>query len=80
MGETEDRVHAAAVRIFRTHQAAEAFLNLHCPELGGATPLALMRDGRAEEVLTFLERLEREAPAPKTGVFGSWLGRLGGSR
>lgn len=78
-----DEVRAAARRIFRSQQAADAFLRLPSSRLGGAAPVDLVRDGRAAEVLKFLEYLEREAPAPPSGIqgaFSSWLGRFGGGR
>ena len=78
-----DEVRAVARRIFRSQQAADAFLRLPSPRLGGAAPVDLVRDGRADEVLKFLENLEREAPAPPPGLqglFSSWLGRFGGGR
>lgn len=71
-----------AMRIFRTRQAADAFLTLPCPALGG-TPTELVRSGRENEVLAFLDKLEREAPAETptmARLFSGWLGRFGGRR
>ncbi len=79
MSANEDAVRAAAMRLFRTKQAADAFLTLPCPALGGS-PMALLDAGREKEVLAFLDKLEREAPAPPSGldkVFAGWLGRFG---
>lgn len=74
----ENEVLAAAIRVFRTEQAARAFLALPTPEFGGATPAELARSGREAEVLEFLSRLEREAPAPPHWLFSGLLGRFGG--
>ncbi len=74
-----DEVRAAAVRVFRTRQAVDAFLTLPCPALGGK-PEKLVEAGRENEVLAFLDRLEREAPPEPSSlakVFGGWLGRWG---
>lgn len=70
------------MRVFRTRQAANAFLSLPCPALGGA-PLDLVRSGREHEVLAFLDKLEREAPPEPSSMarmFSGWLGRWGGGR
>lgn len=82
MSQEEDEVRAAARRIFRTDQAAKGFLASPIHDLGG-TPMELTRSGRADEVLAYLARLEREAPAqPFTtqSLFAGWLGRFGGKR
>ncbi len=64
-----ERVREAAARVFRAPQAARAFLELDSPALGGV-PLELVKAGRTEEVLRFLERLEAEAPPPPPRIFG----------
>jgi hypothetical protein len=67
------------MRVFRTKQAADAFLTLPCPALG-ASPSELVESGRENEVLAFLDKLENEAPAPPSGldgIFSKWLGRFG---
>jgi hypothetical protein len=79
---SEDQIRAAAMRVFRTRQAADAFLTLPCPALGGA-PNDLVKSGRDGEVLSFLDKLEHEAPpeAPTMArLFSGWLGRFGGRR
>jgi hypothetical protein len=78
----DEEIRAAAMRVFRTKQAASAFLTLPCPALG-ASPEELVRSGRENEVLAFLDRLEREAPAETptmARLFSGWLGRFGGRR
>ena len=70
----EEVVYAAALRIFRTPQAADAFLELPLHDLG-ATPYELIQSGRGDEVLAYLTELERDAPAPPPSMFGfplSW--------
>lgn len=82
MSAIEDQVRAAALRLFRTEKAAEAFLEIKAPALGGA-PLELVRAGRGGEVLAFLDKLEREAPAAPSSMerlFSGWFGRFGGKR
>jgi hypothetical protein len=72
-----DELRAAAARIFRSDQAAEAFLSLHCPALGGV-PAKLAEAGRGAEVLRFLETLARDAPPPPPALFGvplPWMKR-----
>lgn len=69
MGATLEDVRAVARRVFRTEQSAEAFLRAPCVKLGGA-PIDLAASGRATEVLFFLERLERFAPATPGQVPG----------
>ncbi len=75
----EDDIRAAAMRVLRTRQAADAFLSLPCPALGAA-PADLVKSGRENEVLAFLDRLEREAPPEPSSmskIFSGWLGRFG---
>jgi hypothetical protein len=82
VGVKEQEIEAAAMRVFRTRQAAMAFLTLPCPALG-AVPSQLAQSGREDEVLAFLDRLEREAPAPAATldkIFSGWLGRFGRRR
>ncbi len=82
MGTRDDEIRAAAMRVFRTRQAADAFLTLPCPALGAA-PAALVKSGRENEVLAFLDKLEREAPPEPSSmarIFSGWLGRFGGRR
>jgi hypothetical protein len=79
---SEDQIRTAALRVFRTRQAVDAFLALPCPALGG-TPEALAKSGRGNEVLAFLDKLEHEAPPLPSGLgglFAGWLGRFGGRR
>ena len=79
MRDPVDRVRAAATHLFRTQQAANAFLESRCPALGGV-PLKLVKEGRTEEVLAFIEKLEKDAPAPPTSLdrlLSGWLGRFG---
>ncbi len=67
------------MRVFRTRQAARAFLEVPSPKLGD-TPAALIEAGRENEVLAFLDELEREAPPEPSSlakVFSGWLGRFG---
>lgn len=68
-----DVIRAAARKVFTSPQAADAFLNLESPVLGGV-PLELVEAGRGDEVLAFLERLAREAPPPPVRIFGIPLG------
>jgi len=78
----EDQIRASALRLFRTRQAADAFLTIPCRPLG-ASPLELLKAGRGAEVLSFLANLEEEAPAPPATldrIFAGWLGRFGGRR
>ena len=82
MNAREEAIREAALRVFRTRQAANAFMTLPCTALGG-TPEELVRSGREDEVLVFLDRLEREAPPAPTSMarlFSGWLGRFGGGR
>ncbi len=82
MSSSEEQIRAAAMRVFRTRQAADAFLTLPCPALG-AVPNELVKSGREGEVLAFLERLEHDAPAETPTIarlFSGWLGRFGGRR
>lgn len=74
----DDEVLAAATRVFRTTQAARAFLALPTPEFGGETPQELVRTGREADVLAFLARLEQEAPPQPNWLFSAIFGRLGG--
>lgn len=69
-----DEIRAAAARIFRGPQAAEAFLKMPSPVLGGV-PMELVAAGRADEVLRFLERLAEQAPPPPPTIFGIPIGR-----
>lgn len=68
-----EAIRAAALKVFTSPQAADAFLRLESPALGGV-PLELARSGRGDEVLAFLERLAREAPPPPPRIFGISLG------
>lgn len=68
-----DEIRAAARKVFTSEQAAEAFLRLDSPVLGGV-PLELVEAGRGHEVLAFLARLAREAPPPPLRIFGIPLG------
>ncbi len=82
MSATIDDVRAAASKIFRTPQAANAFLSVPNPKLGG-TPLKLTEEGRGDEVVAFLEKLAEVAPAPPSGLdalFRGWLGPFGGGK
>jgi hypothetical protein len=82
VGTRDDEIREAAMRVFRTPQAAKAFLTVPCPALGG-TPAELIRSGRENEVLAFLDKLEREAPPEPSSmakIFSGWLGRFGGRR
>ncbi len=75
----ETQILEAAMRVFRTQQAARAFLEVPSPKLGG-TPKALIEAGRENEVLAFLDELEKQAPAEPSSlarVFSGWLGRWG---
>lgn len=74
----DDEVLAAATRVFRTTQAARAFLALPTPEFGGETPQELVRTGREADVLAFLARLEQEAPPQPSWLFSAIFGRLRG--
>ncbi|MBX9624320.1 MAG: MbcA/ParS/Xre antitoxin family protein [Gemmataceae bacterium] len=47
-------VRTLAVRVFGTERAADAWLDLPNPELGGKTPRKLVESGRAEVVEDFL--------------------------
>ena len=69
-----DQIRAAAARVFRGPQAAEAFLGLRSPALGG-TPKELVEAGRGDEVLRFLEKLAHDAPPPPTSILGIPIGR-----
>ncbi len=69
MSASEQEVRAAAAKVFRSPQAADAFLRLANPTLGGV-PLTLVQQGRGDEVLAFLERLAIEAPPPPPSIFG----------
>ncbi len=69
-----DEIRAAAARVFRGKQAAEAFLTLRSPVLGGV-PVELVEAGRGDEVLRFLERLAENAPPPPPSIFGIPLRR-----
>ncbi len=62
MRTTVEDVCAQALRLFRTEQSANAFLHAPCAALGGV-PIELAMGGRAAEVLFYLDRLERAAPA-----------------
>ena len=62
MRATIENVHARARNLFRTDQSASAFLSAPCSALGGV-PLELARNGRAAEVLFYLDRLVDRAPA-----------------
>jgi len=64
-----DEIRAAARKVFTSAQAAEAFLRLDSPVLGGV-PLELVEAGRGHEVRAFLDRLAREAPPPGPRIFG----------
>jgi hypothetical protein len=64
-----EEIRAAAARVFRGDQAARAFLELRSPALGGV-PAELVKAGRGDEVLRFLERLAAEAPPPPASIFG----------
>ncbi len=66
MRATIDDVRAQALRLFRTEQGADAFLTAPCSALDGV-PIELARSGRSAEVLFYLERLERRAPAEMPG-------------
>ncbi len=66
MRATIEDVRAQALRLFRTEQSANAFLHAPCAALDGV-PLELALSGRAAEVLFYLERLERRAPAEMPG-------------
>jgi hypothetical protein len=67
-----EQIRAAALKVFTSRQAADAFLELESPALGGV-PLELVRAGRGDEVLAFLDRLAREAP-PSFRIFGIRIG------
>jgi hypothetical protein len=64
MSATIEDVRAQALRLFRTEQSANAFLNVACTALGGV-PAELATHGRALEVLFYLECLEDAAPPGK---------------
>ena len=68
-----EAIRAAARKVFTSPQAADAFLRLRSPALGGV-PLELAQSGRGDEVLAFLERLAEEAPPPPPRIFGFPLG------
>jgi len=79
VGSKEQEILEAAMRVFRTRQAAHAFMTVPCPALGGA-PKQLVESGREDEVLAFLAKLEHDAPAPPATldkIFAGWLGRFG---
>jgi uncharacterized protein (DUF2384 family) len=79
VGTKEEEILEAAMRVFRTRQAARAFLEVPSPKLGG-TPAALIEAGREDEVLALLDKLEKEAPAEPSSmarIFSGWLGRFG---
>lgn len=61
MRATIEDVRAQALRLFRTEQSANAFLTAPCSALDGV-PIELAENGRAAEVLFYLERLEVFAP------------------
>lgn len=61
---TIEDVRARALRLFRTEQSANAFLDLACTALGGV-PAELAAHGHALEVLFYLECLEHVAPPGK---------------
>jgi hypothetical protein len=82
MAADKNAVLAAALKVFRTDQAAEAFLGVNNARLGGV-PLRMVEEGRGDEVVAFLEALRKEAP-PAEGSFWEvvsqqWAG-LGGRR
>jgi hypothetical protein len=66
---TLEEIRAAALKVFTGRQAADAFLKLRSPVLGGM-PLEMVKAGRGDEVLAFLDKLAREAPAPPKSIFG----------
>ncbi len=68
-----DEIRTAARKVFTSAQAADAFLRLDSPTLGGV-PMELVEAGRGGEVLAFLERLAQEAP-PQLKIFGFPIGR-----
>lgn len=68
-----EAIRAAALKVFTSRQAADAFLRLDSPKLGGV-PLELVEAGRGDEVLAFLEQLAQEAPPPPLRIFGIPLG------
>lgn len=72
-----EQVREAARRVFPNRKAADGFLRLRTPKLGGQSPLELVEAGRGDEVLEFLAELERVAPATNKGPFDGWLGRFG---
>jgi hypothetical protein len=75
-------VRSAVSKVFRTNQAADAFLSLPCPALGGV-PTQLVAQGRGDEVLAFVEKLAEIAPAPPSGLgglFQGWLGPFAGRK
>jgi len=77
---TVEQVREAAAKIFRTDQAAKAFLSVPNPKLGGV-PMKLVEEGRGDEVVAFLEKLAEVAPAPPRGLdslFRGWLGPFAG--
>jgi uncharacterized protein (DUF2384 family) len=79
VGAKEAQILEAAIRVFRTRQAAKAFLEVPSPKLGGS-PAELIESGREDEVLALLDQLEREAPAEPSSMarlFSGWLGRFG---
>jgi hypothetical protein len=82
MSATIEQARAAAAKLFRTDQAANAFLSVPNPKLGGV-PLKLIEEGRGDEVVAFLEKLAEVAPAPPSGLnqlFRGWLGPFGGGK
>jgi hypothetical protein len=80
---TVEDVEDAAEKVFRTRQAVHAFLTVPCPALGGVKPQALVEQGKADEVIAFLEKLATAAPPPPSGLAGmfrGWLGPFAGKR
>jgi hypothetical protein len=75
-----DRVRDAALALFRTEQAADAWLTLRCERLG-AVPLELVDEGRGEEVIQLLQQIASEVGPPDTDPWAGLrrlLGPLGG--
>jgi hypothetical protein len=82
MSATIEEVRAAAAKVFRTEQAARAFLSVPSPKLGG-TPLKLTQEGRGDEVVAFLKKLAEVAPPSPSGfdnLLRGWLGPFGGGK